>query len=424
MKIAVIGSGVSGLVSAYLLAPHHDITLYEKAERLGGHAHTLFIDEGGEKIAVDNGFMVFNPEKYPNLIGLLDELGVSSLETTMSFGVNIPGEVNYRGNIPGGLFADRSNLTSVRFWKFLVEVNKFRKAAKRALIEQEKTNETLDEFLTRYKFSTDLANWFLYPMLAAIWSIQETDKVEAFPALSTFVFLNNHRILETSPPKWRTIKGGSIEYVSRIQAALAKNEAKIILNAKITNVNRSKDKVSIAADGATQNFDHVIFATHADTAIQLLSDISTQEKLALQKFKYTTSETILHKDSSLLPANGRLLAAWNYTQTPKSKGKTAATFTYCMNILQHIPKSTPVYVSLNPIVPIDKDKIYAQEQYRHPQYNNDSLKGQREIASLQGKNRTIFAGAHLGYGFHEDGVESAITAVKLLGVNPSWQKKT
>lgn len=414
---------MSGLVSAHLLAPHHDITVYEKADRLGGHAHTLLIDEQQNKIAVDNGFMVFNPKQYPHFVSLLRELGVSSRQTTMSFGVHIPGQISYRGEIPFGLFADKSNLLNVRFYKFLKQIVAFRKAAKKALKDQNNTSKTLGEFLSDHNFSSDLANWFLYPMLAAIWSIQESAIVEDFPAFSTFVFLNNHKLLDNMSPKWRTVNGGSIEYVSRIHAAIKKHGATIMLNATITNIKRSEKSVAITSDGSTQQYDYVIVATHADTAMQLLSDISAQEKLALQKFSYTTSKTIVHKDTKVVPSNGRLLASWNYSQTTPAGSKPITTFTYCMNILQHIPKDTPVYVTLNPLIQIDKDKIYAEEQYTHPQYNNASLQGQREIADLQGTNRTIFVGAHLGYGFHEDGVQSAINAAKLLGITPSWLTK-
>ncbi|MCX6727864.1 MAG: FAD-dependent oxidoreductase [Candidatus Saccharibacteria bacterium] len=423
MKIAIIGGGVSGLVSAYLLAPHHDIMLYEKADRIGGHAHTLNIKEGQHNIAVDNGFMVFNPAMYPNFVGLLKELGISSNETTMSFGVHIPDEISYRGDIPYGLFADKSNLFRPRFWKFLLQIIKFRKVAKKVLSEKNDNNETLGKFLKKHKFSPDLANWFLYPMLAAIWSIQETDRVEDFPAKSTFVFLNNHRLLDNSRLKWRTISGGSIEYVSCIQAVLKKHKAKIILNANINSVKRGKNKVSVTNNGKVARYDYAIFATHADTTKQLLADITTEESSALGKFKYTTSRTILHKDTSFLPSNQKLLAAWNYTQNTKYARKPVATFTYCMNILQHIPNDTPVFVSLNPLVPIDQNKIYAQEIYTHPQYNNDSLVGQKQISDIQGKNRTIYTGAHLGYGFHEDGIESAVAAAKILGITPSWQTK-
>ena len=337
MKIAIIGSGVSGLVSAYLLAPKHEITIYEKADRLGGHAHTQTITTKSRKIAVDNGFMVFNPGRYPNLVGLLKELGVESRETKMSFSVDIEDEISYRGNFP---------------------------------------NEKLSEFIERYSLSKDLTNWFLYPMLSAIWSVKETNIVDNFPALSTFIFLNNHKLLDNTQPKWRTIVGGSIEYVTKIESVIKQLGATINLGSNISKVVRNVNGVEITANEITEQYDYLIVATHADSAIDLISDISKQEKSALEKFSYTTSRTVLHEDSSVFPKNKRLLASWNYMQ---SLDDPLATFTYSMNILQHIPKATPVYVTLNPHIDIDPNKTFAVEEYSHPQYNNDSLEGQKGI---------------------------------------------
>lgn len=419
MKIAIIGSGVSGLVSAYLLAPKHEITIYEKADRLGGHAHTQTITTKSRKIAVDNGFMVFNPGRYPNLVGLLKELGVESRETKMSFSVDIEDEISYRGDFPNGLFADRKNIFSIRFWKFLKEIIKFRKAAKKEIIEKNFPNEKLSEFIERYSLSKDLTNWFLYPMLSAIWSVKETNIVDNFPALSTFIFLNNHKLLDNTQPKWRTIVGGSIEYVTKIESVIKQLGATINLGFNISKVVRNVNGVEITANEITEQYDYLIVATHADSAIDLISDISKQEKSALEKFSYTTSRTVLHEDSSVFPKNKRLLASWNYMQ---SLDDPLATFTYSMNILQHIPKATPVYVTLNPHIDIDPNKTFAVEEYSHPQYNNDSLEGQKKIVNLQGKQNIFFVGAHLGYGFHEDGIESAVNVANLLGIKPSWQK--
>jgi predicted NAD/FAD-binding protein len=420
MKIAVIGSGVSGLISAYLLAPHHDVVLFEKNNRIGGHAHTLFVSEDGQDIPVDNGFMVYNPERYPNFIKLLDLLGVSSLETSMSFALTIENVISYRGNFPKGLFADRSNIFNGRFWKLLYEIVRFRLLAKRVLKKEKNLIDTLDEFLTRYRFSKEFANWFLYPMLAAIWSAGDSDDVGEFPALSIFTFMNNHKLLNFKPPIWRTIKGGSIQYVSKIQDFLEKNNTRIVLNSQISGVYRHEDYVMIQTDKGEETFDYVIIATHADVALQLLSDASEEEIKALSQFSYSVNRTVLHKDTNTVPSNKDLVASWNVRSILNASGKTKSLFTYCMNKLQHIHDKYPIFVTLNPDKEIAKHKFYHEEVYEHPIYNFNTLIGQDLIAKLQGARRTLYAGAHLGYGFHEDGIVSAVNAAKKLGVNPPW----
>lgn len=424
MRIAIIGSGVSGLTSAYLLSPHHKVTVYEKDSRLGGHAHTLFVGKGTKKIAVDNGFMVYNPQMYPNFIGLLDELGVESLKTNMSFGVNIPDQISYRINLQKGVFIQKDNLLNTRYWRFLYEVLRFRRIAKQALQSPHDLTENLDTFLKKHNFSEDLASWFLYPMLCAIWSVKDSDRIGDFPTMATLTFLNNHRLLSNTQPRWRTIKGGSTMYVSKVKSAIEKNGAKIVLNSKITHIKRSNDSVTIKVNDKQEVFDYVIFATHADTAKELITDISDKEKAALGKFEYSDNTTILHGDTRLAPQTKNLLAAWNYAETPTNNPRRpGVTFTYCMNILQHIPDETPVFVTLNPHAEINESVVYAREEYTHPQYSVKSLAGQAAIAKLQGKNRTYFVGAHLGYGFHEDGINSAINVAKHLGITPTWQNQ-
>ncbi len=424
MKIAIIGSGVSGLTSAYLLSSQHEVTLFEKSDRIGGHAHTIIVEENGNKIAVDNGFMVYNPDRYPNFVKLLEQLNIKSMDTTMSFGLTIPGEISYSSDIPGGLFAVRSNLTNPRFIMFLYNVARFRKKAKYSLARNPKTKETLRHFLETNNFDADVANWFLYPTLSAIWSIKEVKKVGDFPAMSTFRFLDNHKLLNNTQPRWKTIKGGSIEYVSQIRESIEKQGGKILTKANIKGIKRSQNYVDIIINGKPNRFDKVLFATHANVTKSLISDLSTEEKYALEKFSYSNNTTVLHKDTSMIPKNRRLLAAWNYTQKTDPDTKTSKTsFTYCMNILQHISHDTPIFVTLNPQVPINKKKIYAVEQYSHPQYNPASLEGQTAIKRLQGSRNTFYAGAHLGYGFHEDGVVSAINVAKILNVTPPWNSK-
>jgi uncharacterized protein len=416
MKIAVIGGGVSGLVSAYLLATHHQVTIYEKNDRLGGHAHTVFV--GSDKIPVDNGFMVYNPSRYPNFCALLDDLGVETMSTDMSFGVTIPGAISYSGKFPRGIFLDRANMLSLRYIRFLLQIVRFKKLAYRELKLRPNSSESLGQFLSRKLFGKDVIDWFLVPMLAAIWSIKDTQNIADFPAISTFAFMNNHRLLNLVRPKWRTIKGGSTRYVEKIKSHLLKHNVDIRLGQTIQSITRSKDKVTIVSSGLSLEYDCVVMATHADTAAKLLGDVNADEAAALSCFAYTDNTTILHRDSSQAPHDSRLLSAWNYR-----KEKTHAVFTYCMNILQHIPFETPMFVTLNPMRKIDSAMVHHVEEYAHPQYSLSSISGQQKVGKLQGINRTYFAGAHLGFGFHEDGVVSAVKVAKLLGVEPTWKSQ-
>ena len=416
MKIAIIGSGVAGLTSAFFLAPEHEVVVYEKDTRIGGHAHTLQIEHKGKKIQVDNGFMVFNPERYPNFIKLLEKLQVESTPTTMTLSVNIPGEVSYKGELPHALLAKKTNLLSIRFIKFLFGVVAFKKQAKRSLRIKEDASLSLRDFFNKYPFNPDVASWFLYPVLSAVWSIEHKEKIDEFPAISTFQFLDNHKLLNFFQPTWRTIVGGSVQYTSRIKEYIENYNARILLNQKITSITRKNKHIYVESNNKKERFDYIILATHANTAKRLLTDISVDEINALSKFTYSKNLTVLHRDTRFTPTNKKLLASWNYME---NNGKSS--FTYCMNILQHIAFETPVLVTLNPQQKIDPAKTYAIDHYEHPRYTLDVIEGQRLISKLQGKNRTYFAGAHLGYGFHEDGVVSAIRVAKLLGIKKLWR---
>jgi uncharacterized protein len=316
---------------------------------VGGHAHTLEVQENGVSIPVDNGFMVYNPIRYPNFVALLQELGVESRSTTMSFGVTIPGQVTYRGTFPNGLFADAKNIFRPRYWAFLLGIVKLRAAAKQLLRDEPAQDESLESFLERARIRKDVANWFLYPMLSAIWSIKDPEKAGQFPAMATFRFMDNHRLLDLNQPTWRTISGGSVTYVSKILDALKRYGASLETGADITRISRRADSVEIAVNGQIRNFDYVVFATHADTTLGLLTDCTDDEWAALSKFTYNVNKTVLHKDARFVSPRKNVLAAWNYTyvQNPDERQELYAEFTYCMNILQHIPAETPVYVTLS-----------------------------------------------------------------------------
>jgi uncharacterized protein len=401
MKIAVIGAGISGLASAYLLSGEHEVDVYEKDSRIGGHAHTLTVNEGFKTVNVDNGFMVFNPKRYPNFVKMINALGVESVRTRMSFATTIPGQVSYRDTFPLGLFADAKNLFSKRFWKFLIGVVRLRNVAKRMVKNRDHSEESLGNFLKRNNINDDVVRWALFPLMQSIWSIKDGTKILDFPALASFTFLDNHRILDVFRPYWRTIKGGSVRYVEKVRERIEKNGSIIITNASI--------------------YDYILFATHADVTLQLLKDPSPEEVRVLSKFSFAKNKTILHKDKSVLPVNRRLWASWNYVQDSRSDHvEQKGVFTYYMNRLQNIDKKMPVFVSLNPSKVIAKNNIYHSELYTHPEFTVDVVNAQKEIIKIQNVNRTLYAGAYLGYGFHEDGVVSAIRAIKYLGISPRW----
>lgn len=418
MKIAIIGAGISGLSSALFLSKDHDVVLYEENDRLGGHAHTLHTEREDKKITVDNGFMVYNPERYPNFVALLDWLGVDSMDTTMTFSVDIENQISFRGNFPNGIFADRRNLFRLRFWRFLLNVKKFQKLAKAEISQNPSSDETIGSFFERKEINKDVASWFLYPMLSAIWSMPDSGSAANFPALASFTFLNNHKLLDQLHPQWKTIRGGSENYVKKLEERLLSKNVIIHKNTPVQKVTRKNNHVVVSLDKSSDEYDAVVFATHADVTKKILVDCDKDEDKALSYFTYSKNQTILHTDTSQLSTNGRLHAAWNYRQS----SNTPAVFTYNMNILQHIPNEYPTYVTLNPAEEIPKKYILSEEWYSHPRYNVDSLRGQRMIEKLQGHRRTYYTGAHLGYGFHEDGIASAVKIAKKLKVKLPWER--
>lgn len=418
MRIAVIGSGVSGLTSALIAAPHAEVTLYESDSRLGGHADTQTILVGGRDIQVDTGFMVFNPPRYPTLMALFDFLKIPHLDTQMSFSVSIKDTLEYSSRFPGGIFADYRGWSSLRYYRFLFDILRFNGLAQKAL-STGTTPANLGTFLDTHGFCPELAEWYLFPMLGAIWSCS-TSTLRDFPAEATFRFLDNHQLLSaTSRPRWHTIPGGSIRYVDAIKAKLREYNARIIVNARITHIDRA-EQVIVHTHDSHEIYDYVIMATHADTTLSLIAAPTIQEREILGAFTYSDNVAILHCDSSLMPQHRAAWASWNYTADPHSSAQDTISVTYDMNALQHIPHNTPVYVSLNPRAPIASDKIYKTLQYTHPHFSVKTTHAQNRLPEIQGKNKTLFTGAHWGYGFHEDGALSALQALATLGIIPPW----
>ncbi len=412
MRIAVIGGGISGMGAAYLLAPHAQVTLYESEASLGGHANTALIHHEGKEMAVDTGFMVYNPSRYPYFVAMMKELKIESVETTMSFSVSIPGAVEY-SSVVEGLVHDLSQLTRPAYLKMLYDIVRFNRAAKRFLRDTNPNkNLLLGDFLARHSYSKQFSEWYLFPMMGSIWSAAP-ETIRNYGAYDSFRFLDNHLLLNVlNRPEWRTVKGGSREYVSALQKVIEKEGVHIETETVVLSISRNKSGAVVQTNRGEEIFDRVIVATHADTALSLLKDADDEERSALSTFTYSLNTTVLHNDPSFMPRSKRVWASWNFHAIESTK---AVSLTYCMNKLQHIPEICPVFVTLNPIRPIKESAVYSTYSYTHPLMNAQAHEGQRALKALQGKNNTYFAGAHLGYGFHEDGLLSAVDVVKALG---------
>lgn len=423
MRIAVIGGGVSGLSAAYLLSESHEVTLYESDERLGGHAHTHDVPLRSGSIPVDTGFMVYNPAQYPEFVGLLEHLKVTTAPTDMSFSVSIAGQVSYSSRLtPLGLFAEARAVASPTFWKFLWSIVRFHALGKRTLREGVHAETPLGDFLKLHRLNGHLQEWYLFPMLSSIWSASIGD-IARFPTGATLRFMKNHDLLNNVfRAQWRTIRGGSRAYVEALVATLTTRGVQHFTNTPVTRVERAPDHVTVVSAKGEQSFDHVLIATPADTALALLAQPTEAERDILGLFSYSTNSMVLHRDTSVLPRAVLSRAAWNYQATALSDAHEGpVSITYDMHLLQATPAHEPVLVTLNGDAAIDPSMVYARAEYRHPRYSLDSVTAQRRLEEIQGKHRTLFAGAHWGFGFHEDGVASAVNAVRLLGVTPPWK---
>ncbi len=410
MRIAVVGSGISGLTAAYLLAPHAEVTLYEKEARLGGHANTAHISWNNRTIAVDTGFMVFNPEKYPNFISLLSQLNVPTLDTNMSFSVSIPDQVEYSGTL-SGIMGNIRQLLRPTYLKFLLEIPRFNAAAK-AFLQQDNDSLTIRDFLDQRSFSKALAEWYLFPMIGSIWSAGIAS-IDDFPARETFLFLDNHQLLSIQGgPQWKTIPGGSKTYVTALTRLLCSEGVRVLTNQRIKKITRTP--VCVHAD-TIETYDAVILATHADEALMLLADSTQKEQEILGSFVFTRNTAVLHRDTSVMPKRHTAWAAWNYHAVhPSHKKHETLSLTYNMNLLQSLPNTLPLFVTLNPHIPISEECILGNFEYFHPLINSVARAAQKKLAHIQGVHNTYFVGAYLNNGFHEDGMVSAIEVVKKL----------
>ncbi len=411
MKIAIIGSGISGLTSAYLLNRSHEITLFEASDWIGGHTHTVQVTVNGQRHAVDTGFIVFNDWTYPHFIRLLGELGVRFKPTEMSFSVRDPDSgLEYNGNTLNSLFSQRSNLLSPGFWGMLRDILRFNREAQRDLAEQRiAEHTTLGDYLRSNGYGKRFTEHYIVPMGAAIWSMSLDDMLN-FP-LQLFVrFFKNHGLLSVSNrPQWQVIEGGSSAYIAPLTASFSE---RIRLNCPVHRVERDEHGVTVHSKAGIERYDKVIFACHSDQALQLLAKPSSVEQSILGALTYAENDVVLHTDTRLLPDRKLTWASWNFRLG--ARGQQAAV-TYNMNILQGLQSDATLCVSLNQRAQIDPLKVLAQYTYAHPQYSLAAVAAQARWEELDGAQHTWYCGAYWANGFHEDGVVSALRVARSLG---------
>lgn len=407
MKIAIIGTGIAGNVVAHHLAREHDITVYEAGSHIGGHTHTHEVQQGGRSYQVDTGFIVYNDWTYPNFIALLDELGVATQPSSMSFSVRDERSgLEYNGTTLNTLFAQRRNLLRPSFLRMIRDILRFNREAP-ALLQDTGDDITLGDYLARGNYSRGFIDHYIVPMGAAIWSTDPVNML-AFPARYFVRFFHNHGMLSVDErPQWRVIRGGSARYV---EALVAPFRDRIRLNTPVQSIRREGKHTWVQAQGhAAERYDAVFLACHSDQALRLLADPSAAEREVLGAIRYQPNEAVLHTDMRLLPRTRRAWAAWNYHVLPQDTGRVA--LTYNMNILQSLDAPTPFLVTLNHGEAIDPTKVIQRIPYEHPLYTRAGVAAQARQGEINGPLNTYFCGAYWRYGFHEDGVVSALAAL-------------
>lgn len=406
MRIAIVGSGIAGLAAAHALAGTHDVVMYEAAARPGGHVYT--VDAGGH--AIDMGFIVHNRERYPRFCALVDELGIETRPTTMSFSVS-DGDLEWGSESLAAAFADRRRLVDPRHWRFLVHVVRFLSRARRDLASELAQRASLDEYLEARRVSRELRDRFVVPLAAALWSLAPA-RCGEFPAIAYLRFLDQHGMLSPLRPlRWHTIVGGSRRYVDALVARLqTTGRFALRLATPVARIERDAAGITVCA-GDEQRFDRIVVATHADTALALIAEPSADEQRVLGAFRYSRNRTVLHTDRALLPRRRAAHAAWNYVADADT---SRVAVTYSMTRLQGLPDA-PYLVTLNPRT--QPAGVLHEVDFAHPQLDRAALAAQTELARLSGAHRTYYAGAYLGYGFHEDGMRAGLAAAARLLVD-------
>ncbi|RAP34335.1 hypothetical protein DID80_07370 [Candidatus Marinamargulisbacteria bacterium SCGC AAA071-K20] len=411
MKIAVIGGGVSGITSAFVLSQKHEVTLFESNDYIGGHTNTIPVTSGKSKVNIDTGFIVFNTPNYPNFTKLLDRLNVSSQKSEMTFGLYSPEDHFFYSSLD--LFAQKKQLLSLSFYRMIFDIWRYHRLAYEALESNNIDLISIEDFLRLNNFSKPFIDHYLVPMGGAIWSCSY-EAILKFPAKAFINFWKNHHMLQIkNRPVWRTVSQGSFQYVKAFEKTF---KGSLLKNTAIKNVTRYKDHVEIVdSNGATHKMDAVVFAVHANQVLPLLSDPTDKEAGLFSTWNYSKNSTILHTDSSLLPPKRKSWAAWNVCYNSQNSDQVGVT--YYMNRLQNLDLETDYFVTLNQDQDIDPNHIIKTIKYSHPLFTFDSLASQDKIKKLSGHNRTFYAGSYLGYGFHEDAVTSAVMVGNALGTH-------
>ncbi|MBT9516467.1 MAG: FAD-dependent oxidoreductase [Methyloversatilis discipulorum] len=420
MKIAVVGAGISGLSAAWLLSRRHEVTLYEQEGRLGGHSNTVDVEIDGVSHPVDTGFIVFNRDTYPHLCGLFSLLGVSIADSDMSFGVSLrEPDIEWAGTNLASVFAQPANLARPRFWGMLQDILRFNSSVTERAANGTAEHISLGEFLVRNRYGDAFRDWYLLPMAAAIWSCP-TQTMMSYP-LATFArFCHNHGLLRVNDrPQWLTVRGGSREYVKRLAASLQD----VRRASAVKGLQRVSDGVLVQAAGVLERYDQVVLACHSDEALALLGDTATaSERRLLGAIRYQPNHAVLHTDTALLPRNRRVWSSWNYMAGVGAPDSRPVSVSYLMNRLQPLPFEQPVVVSLNPFIEPDPARVIARIDYAHPLFDGPAIDAQARLPEIQGRDRLWYCGAWTGYGFHEDGLASAVRVARHLGADIPWQR--
>jgi len=419
LKVAIVGSGISGASAAWAMRDLHDVTLYETGKRAGGHTATVDIDYEGTPVSVDTGFIVYNELNYPNLTALFAHLGVKTHDSDMSFALSLDhGKMEWGGDNLWTLFAQKRNLLRPSFLLMLREILRFNKICLQDRAQGHLAARSIGDYLNWRGFSPGFMNNYLVPMAAAIWSTPAKKMME-FPATYFVNFFENHRLIYLERPTWRTVTGGSRNYLTKLLAPLGH---RVRLDTGVVSIRRSADGVDILdTTGTTQTYDRVVLACHTDQALRILDRPTDEEKSILSAIPYSPNRVVLHRDERLMPTRKKVWASWNYLRSSDQSSDANVAVSYWMNRLQGIDPSKPLFVTLNPDREPDPKLVFGEYSYDHPQFGTDAMEIQGRLREIQGGNNTYFAGAWTGYGFHEDGLTSGILAAEALGATLPWR---